>query len=242
MAPQTVLAEIVFPNVTGLPRDQVVNSLVFNSPDGSGTLANLATDIASFYMGTPTGQTDQVAHFFSHAISRSQNVLAKFYDISAHLDGSAHGSPIQVTSLGTLGGLGTKSNGDLPNEVAICMSFRNASITTEDVPGGAPGLAGDTRPANRARGRIFLGPLDASCFTMDSSSGDSRPAPGYTALVRAAAKQYLGGSALAHNWVWSVWSRKGATITPVNQVSTDDAADTQRRRGLRATSRTTLAL
>lgn len=242
MAPETVLAEIVFPSVTGLARDQFVNTLVFNSADGTGSLTTLASDIASFYMSTPTGQTDQVAHFFSHAVSRSQNVLCKFYDISAHLDGSAHGSPIQVTSLGTLGAIGTKSNGDLPNEVSVCLSFRNTGVTVEDVPGGAPGPVGDTRPANRARGRIYLGPLDASALTMDASSGDSRPSAAYTALVRAAAKQFLGNATLAHNWVWAVWSRKGATLNPVNQVSTDDAADTQRRRGIRPTARTTLAL
>lgn len=105
-----------------------------------------------------------------------------------------------------------------PREVALCLSFRGAL----NVP--------------RQRGRIFLGPLNAT---------SERPAVATRNLVLQFATDLanLGGTDV--DWcVYSPTSRlEGASLGdsfhPVKHAWVDDEWDTVRSRGLRATTRTT---
>jgi hypothetical protein len=108
-----------------------------------------------------------------------------------------------------------------PREVALCLSFRGA----ENVP--------------RQRGRIFCGPVNAQT---------ERPADAIRTICLSLATGLanIGGT----NVDWCVFSRASVGPTggladafhPVKQAWVDDEWDTQRSRGLRATTRSTLTL
>lgn len=108
-----------------------------------------------------------------------------------------------------------------PGEVAVCLSY--ASSTTWDT---------STR---RRRGRIFCGPLANGVMQGE------RPA---TALITATIA--LGnalaavGSGVGANWM--IYSPSDATSAEIQTISVDNAWDTQRRRGLSPTERTTASV
>jgi hypothetical protein len=124
------------------------------------------------------------------------------------------------------------SSQDLPSECAICLSFHGDTTgLATDVPGGAPGPRGDTHPAARVRGRIFIGPLNQH---VQSSGSPTR--------VSATVLGDIVGSAMALHTAmpsWSVWSRKNANTKLVTGGFVDNAFDTQRRRGEKASGRQT---
>lgn len=109
----------------------------------------------------------------------------------------------------------------LPAEVAFCLSYRAAEES---------GV-----PVARTRGRIYLGPLTTGILST-TVAGEIRPSAANAASIRAA------GVALAQQPVgdpeWVVWSPTSLTARPIIEVSTDDAFDTQRRRGAKPTLRT----
>lgn len=110
----------------------------------------------------------------------------------------------------------------LPSEVAMCLSYRGD-------------LASGVNPARR-KGRIFLGPLGTNAIDSTVVAGEVRPLPAFTGALRAAG-QVLAGVTVGLP-TWCVWSPTALTAAPVTFVSTDNAFDTQRRRGAAPTFRT----
>lgn len=105
-----------------------------------------------------------------------------------------------------------------PREVALCLSF-----------------AGNNRGNRRERGRIYLAPYLQTTQTVDFE----RPNAG---LMTWALQFYtepnasfpdLGGV----DWKFGVWSRVAQKFTQSQQAWVNDEWDTQRRRGLRETTR-----
>jgi hypothetical protein len=98
-------------------------------------------------------------------------------------------------------------------DIAVCLSF----------------YADDNRP--RQRGRLYI-PL---CLTGMSPAG-----PNVSASIRTKIGalvpllEGLGGP----DWDWGVWSTVGLSFKKATHWWVDDAWDTQRRRGKRATART----
>jgi hypothetical protein len=90
-------------------------------------------------------------------------------------------------------------------------------------------------PARR-RGRIYIGPLTTEVVTA-AVTGDARP----QALLLTTLTQ--AGKRLADRleFEWSVYSRSSGIVAPIAELWADNAFDTQRRRGAKATSRVTLA-
>lgn len=107
----------------------------------------------------------------------------------------------------------------LPSEVAIVMSFQ------------AVRLAG--APQARRRGRIYLGPLTSNAY--DTATG--RPADLATTAIQAAGDALVTASKATGAWQWQVWSEVNGSGASVDNGWVDNAFDTQRRRGLRPTSR-----
>src|SRR4051812_9809811 len=99
-----------------------------------------------------------------------------------------------------------------PREVSLCLSF----------------AGGQFQP--RQRGRIYL----HTAFL--GSSIDLRPTPAHRDWLINLGKQLhaVGGA----NVDWIVWSRVNRSATSVSKIWVDDEWDTQRSRGLRATTRT----
>jgi len=105
-----------------------------------------------------------------------------------------------------------------PGEVAICLSY----ATVDDV---------DASTARR-RGRIYLGPLGAAQVGQDSVSDTQIDA----VLDFGQALAEIG---LASATTWMMYSKTDDVAAKIEVIWVDDAWDTQRRRGLAPTKRTT---
>lgn len=222
-----VLAEVVLTHFDGIPADSVVNTFTFATPSVGLVPAELDPIFASlvaFYNVAPAGG-NTIASRISAAISRTVSHHIKMYDLTGHLDGTAHGSPVfdDVFLLGAHAGAAA----DLPEEMAICASFRaNYGTDVEFAPGA--------RPRSSDRGRIFLGPLSSDVVTQDGATMRVRVKD----LVRSDIRTNMQTLRDAAGHAWSVWSRKHAVTAPVTDVWVDDAFDVQRRRGEKAIVRT----
>lgn len=117
---------------------------------------------------------------------------------------------------------GSTGSGALPPETALVMSFQGTRVS---------GVS-----QARRRGRVYIGPLDVA-----SSDGDGRPATATVTAIRGAGQALLDASDAAANWKWAIRSEVDNTMVLVNNGWVDDAWDTQRRRGLDATTRQTFS-
>lgn len=108
----------------------------------------------------------------------------------------------------------------LPAEVALVMSFQAARASGQNQA--------------RRRNRVYLGPLGGS-----APSSDGRPAPGFVTQVARAGSDLAAAASSSVNWNWVVWSPTEQQDYQVDNGWVDNSWDTQRRRGLAPTSRTT---
>jgi hypothetical protein len=199
---------VVFQDVSGLPRDQFVNTFHFRSDTlDEGVVAKIRDKLVRFYN---TGHTpyNAVCSYISTVVDRNQPVKVKCYDL-----GDAKPRPVQEGAF-TLGG--SAATGILPNEVALTLSYYHH------------------RNLKRERGRIYIGPLDYS--VMAGGSAD-RPVKddAANAVVAAAAELALD---VADGIAWGVFSDVEQTLRyPIGHAWCDNALDTIRKRGTKASSR-----
>lgn len=106
----------------------------------------------------------------------------------------------------------------LPREVAIGLSFQGSR---------AAGF-----PQARRRGRIYIGPILANVNVSGRPSSTTRTA------IADAAEALRTALNTDPNHYWAVWSTVDQEAVEVQNGWVDDAFDTQRRRGVEATSRT----
>lgn len=249
-------AQVILPNTSGIPAEGYVMDFSFTMDDtvADATAAGqLATALINFFNTTPTGGTHgHLSRWVGEQVNRAANAChVKVYDISGHLDASPTGSPIldQPFTLAAPDG-----SGSFPDEVAVVMTLRGFDWqyqviegATDDIPTppaaqrmGAPAThTGHRRPRQSRTGRLYFGPLMATL-------NESAPGPGIVGdscrlgLLDSAVGLQAEVQSNGHNW--SVWSRRLATMFNVVQVEVDNAYDTQRRRGRKATVRTTRAV
>lgn len=221
-----VLATVTLTASSGNPADNANNDFAFSMATFTSTDAdNIATALASFYNTVQVipGTDRAVAEFIGGQISRAANATTiDLYDLTGHLDGSPHGSPLYTRSFT----LGSEANSELPSEVAACLSFHS------DLSGLLE-HSGSTRPAARRRGRVYIGPLN------DLGNTNATSQPMLNDSIRdclSAAAITLAGAVSAG---WRVWSRAGSALYgPIVGGWIDNAYDTQRRRGPEFTART----
>lgn len=211
---------------SGQPRDRVVNTFTFSSVGVIGDFGFLDVNVAldHFYNDVAAGAASSVSSLISGAMSRTIKPIIRHYDVTGHLAGDPAGSPIAEYDMPNV--LDANSGATpLPSEVAICLTA--AADFNADVEFG-PG----TRPRARDRSRLYIGPLHASVLDVGAAN-QPVPSPGAIDTLRFA------GAALRDdaNTTWCVWSRAGQTVKPITNVWVDNAFDTQRRRGERATAR-----
>lgn len=110
----------------------------------------------------------------------------------------------------------------LPNEVCIVSSFEADQVA---------GINQATR-----RGRVFLGPL-----AIGALPNGGRVSPATQSLIATSFDTFSGKQDTAGftGWQWMVYSRKRDEMARVTNGHVDNAFDTQRRRGLESSVRTT---
>lgn len=222
-----VLATVNLPHKNGIEHDTVVNTFVFQTPTTAFVLADaqqIGLSLNQFYNVIKAGQ-NAIAGWMGPQLSRTAPVVVKMTEINGFLDGSPHGSPdfLDSWNLGPMvsGGVG------MPAEVAVCLSIHGG-------PSGSPEFGPGTRPRARHRGRIYLGPLVASACITDGTTGRVSVTSGVALSFHSAAQALVDFA--GHEW--HVWSRANAQTYAVVGGWTDDAFDTQRRRGEEAVVRT----
>ena len=210
---------------SGLPEDAIINDFAVQHTAGSpsvGELTDAMNDVGDFYRLGATA-TNRVGSYISNGVDRGATHLLQAYQIVA----GPLGSP--ALELPWLGPVAAVSTNNLPTEVSGVLSF-HGDLT------GLPEEAAGTRPKSRRRGRIFVGPLilEATEFAEPSPRLHSD----FTSALRSNATA-LFDRLEADGWDWCVWSRTASTLYPITGGWTDNACDTQRRRGTEASSRVT---
>lgn len=234
--PRQVLA-VVRLGVRDATSDPSTNRFVFTTT-GDGAMVGgspLTTQIQHFYNTLPTGATRSVQQYLSSEIDSGTNVASvSFYDISAHLDGSPHGSPFDVDHF-TVTGAGSVPN--LPTGCSAVISYRaDYGSDVEFAPGA--------RPRARDRARCYVGPINNVCLTNDSTT--NRPALNSTCrtdlllALKALAQPITGPDSSV--WNLGVWSRKNASVKVASLAFIDDRVDYQRRRSDQGPIRQTQAI
>jgi len=235
------LTTVTFERTTGLAKDRVENTFAWVASDLATLRAMTDPAIVAFYNTVMGAHT--LAEFISPTISRTAMISKiNYYDVTTHLNGSPHGSPVATVPF-TLGA--TDGSGALPSEVAVVMSFHgdfgvlpevgavDAAIPTEEeaIDAGAPAVhTGRDKPRARKRGRVYVGPL-----TLNATNLANDPIPSNNLIARL---QAGGASFLALATApWQVWSRRDAQMVTVTGGFIDNALDTQRRRGNSPTNR-----
>lgn len=229
------LITVTIPSRTGIARDSVVNNFVVATPDNVSPDFDATRDaLAAFYNDSYEAGIDSIASRLSSVLSRTVDAVAlKFYNLTGHLDGSPHGSPVAERFL-TLDAAQAGHN-NLPGEAALVVSLE------ADMTGALEEGPLDTRPKQRRRGRVYLGPLNDFARSQDGTTGLVQVNASFLQQVGKAAdalKDTLAGIAVPLQ-PWAIWSRTDAVVRNVVRVKVDNEIDTQRRRGARATVRTT---
>ncbi len=232
-----LICKVTLPNVSGLPADSVTNTFHFLKPNSLSVSdgANEAADfLIDFYTAVPDANgisptpSKKLGEFLSSVLSRTTSACT----IEVYNGALAPPRVPVLTAAFTLpAALGTTA---LPNEVALCGSFRRT------VPGIAPA---------RTRGRVYIGPIGLSAVTTTPSGGFVRPDstgnPNMVGTLCAALATMVTDSWTAFQAgtgpVFGVYSVTLNEFTRPEEVWVDNEFDTQRRRGGEATTRTSVS-
>jgi hypothetical protein len=238
-----VLCEVSLNPVTLFPEDVIVNTFAFEI-DAADDITDVDIDgldaaIHEFYTANIGGTGRSVESYFGAQLANSRD--NRWYDISGHLSGTPHGSPIRSIHHGRV--VGPSNAGSLPAECAAVITLRGDGWQDAAVE-AADGADADTlrdRPRKRRSGRVYIGPLNISAVGQAAGSEDVRLTEAFRGdLLVAAARLQASAADLAVPHYWSVWSRKDAALYPVVQVEADNAVDIVRGRGRKATIRSGL--
>ena len=212
-----VLARVEFQGASLLPEDVGVNTWHFHQlgtvvtfPSGADRIVDMLHD---FYFGPPNGGGNSIMDRLSSK-AWTGKVTYKIYN----LEDDKPRFPFLVESETKAG---MPSSATMPREVSLVASWQATHVSGE-------------RQARR-RGRIFL---PAPLITEDDGNG--RPRADYRNLIAYRAQQLKAATEdLAETWEWIVFSQKNNDHALVDNGWIDNAWDTQRRRGLAPTGRTT---
>lgn len=210
------------PRSTGLPEDKVVNTFYFEGDFSAATEAAALVCIGrlkTFY--------GAVAQYLSTLVTGVVNFKA--YD----LEQSEPRAPIATDTV-TLTGLQTA---DFPAEIAVCCSFQGTPASGEN--------------QRRRRGRIYLGPTNSTTrgaivggdVTVLASARTNITAAMNTMADQQSPKWAVfspteAGPPLGTNGAYTA-NQLGEAFNDVTNGWVDDRYDIQRRRGAKATTRTT---
>jgi len=189
----------------------------------SGVSDDFVTNTWAFHVNDQVDNTPDVADalwafynafetYYPATIAQNGHEI-KFYE----LPGLTPNYPFYET---TRNFTGAPTGTTLPSEVSLVCSFQADRIS---------GF-----PQSRRRGRIYFGPLD------EALNNNGRPTDAArTAFCAQMENLFDAVIAVEAGCYWGVWSSTDGSISPVVNGWVDNAWDTQRRRGVSSTARTT---
>lgn len=211
------LAQVRIARTSGLPEDVCINTFHFQTPQpvpvSAAEALSIVTALEDFYQGLSGATATTLMSWFSGVVASGLAHEIRVYD----QDQPMPRIPVATSMLSL-----TPGSTFLPSEVACCLSYRTNPVV---------GV-----PRARTRGRIYFGPLASTTSDATNTAGDVRPKTLFMEALRDAGtrlKAPLAGTGIE----WSVYSKTGLALRPVDVVSVDNAYDTQRRRGAASTSR-----
>lgn len=213
-------AQVRIPHKDELEHDAVQNTFHFTGVDDPEDQSTIILGLLFDFYSTASGTaTKALKEWMSSELDFTKARL-KTYDLS---DAEPR-VPVLDESLGISAPEGTAQRA-LPGEVALCLSYAAA------VESGVP--------AARRKGRIYLGPLMVTTST-DVTGQAVRPSSTFIADVKQYGLELASESPIGTKW--SVYSQVDNFMRPIVSGFVDDAFDTQRRRGVDATSRNNWAV
>lgn len=228
---------VSLPVKSGIVQDRPQFDLHYFNPatPTSTDYDNAKNAIMDFFNSTATGATQALNLYLSKSLDTGSNgVEINFYQLPTS-PGNA-GAPV-ATRTGTLSAVGT---GELPEEVAVCVSW-HAPYGTD--PEFGPGRT--TRPRARKRNRIYFGPCSGALLSNDPTTFRTIVSPTFTDNATKAFHMYLYTAMAANNWNLVAFSKtvwNGYLMTTGGVIWVDDAFDVQRRRGPAALARASITL
>lgn len=202
-----LLAQVRIPYRDDIPADVSVNTWSFRTSLDRDDAADLiGAALLAFYNG--------IAEYYSPAVDLTET-QGRIYD-------RADAVPRQPFSGGILPVSSLNIDLGLPEEVALCMSFRAVNLS-----GTSP---------KRRRGRVYLGPLNSQTLNQGQ---DQRAVPNPQFGIDLEAAQGAFNTALGAQTEHVIWSQANGTSSVAATYWTDNAFDTQRRRGTAPTTRRT---
>lgn len=228
--PNYYRAQVTIPMDSGIPADAAVNVWSFRNTEAA---SDPATD-AALIQGRLDGFYSAISGLYSSRcqLTGTRIKVYNFADPQPRV-------PILDDAVSVTADITT--NMDFPPEVAMCLSFKGAAVSGVN--------------ARRRRGRVYLGPLQSSTTT-----DYHEVLAANITTVMSAADTHLAVAADPVQWcVYSPYTHHDVPVgveldpdvhpevptrlvlafTPVATYWMDNAWDTQRRRGTKATSRTT---
>lgn len=199
---------------SNLPEDRFVNTFHFqddaNGVTNPATVAGIQAALQQFYEEPIAVGGFSVSDFIPSDVVDG-TVELRTYNL-------AHPEP-REPAIGSFEAL-FSAVAPLPTEVATCISF----YSERNIP--------------RNRGRIFIGPLSTNAGSAGLAGAGMRPADAFVNTLNAAAARLMTTGHLDPTSTdWGVWSRADLAFKVVTGGWVDNAFDTQRRRGVAATTR-----
>lgn len=206
--------QVTIPTDSAIPKDFITNTWHFFRTAAAPITDydNVRDILEDFYATAPSGGGSPLTSYY--AASLGGPAVVKAYNIEDPIPRA----PVYESTF-TFNPIGTNQ---LPAEVALVMSFQ------------APRSSGV--PQSRRRNRVYLGP-----FGTNAGSSSGRPDSTVITQVTRAGADMIDASAASATWNWVVYSGTSGAFNDVTSGWVDNAWDTQRRRGLAPSSRTTFS-
>lgn len=209
--PQHVWVRFTGLATSNISRDNISNTFCFFAAKAFGYDWDNALDmVEDLYCTKAPGSTAALGAYINNTIKRAARLQAYV------IEDSPPRAPVLEREIT----LPTQASGtQLPAEVAVTCSFQGTR------------QSGSSQA--RRRGRIFLGPTVAL-------DGD-HPITVAPTMINNVCKQFEAMKAASDasiDYQWRIWSPTDGSSVLVDNGWVDNAWDTQRRRGPRATSRT----
>jgi hypothetical protein len=224
---------ITFPYVGAASASDVsVNTWFFNwlgvgEPAGADW-DHLLEVMQPFYNAVHSPGINRLAYYMSTRLNRDAGaVLFESYKLPP--TPGPTGPPVYSSPM-TLAAPGSTTAANLPNQLAVCLSYFSDMT-------GISEHTGTTRPRSRHRGRVFLGPWSSLALAGVLSGGVEHIAPALIQGVQGAG-EFLGGAVDAVGFHWAQFSRVDWVGRRVIGGWCDDRWDVQRRRAEEVATKT----